>query len=366
MRKYLDIPTEFPTELHKVKFYLDTDTFELSLSLFEKCNLKCKFCFEDHLTKDIDLAYIHNIPNEIFARFLAESEKYTAIKNINIRIWGGELFFDSLPDIMFNEYKLLVDEISNKFKQYDSTLIIRYSWLTNGVFEKYDRVLDLLKYSNGTISFSYDPIGRFSNDTQLDQMLRCYAFFKQHNLINSISITLTKQTIYAYIEGKSHIDMFKGSFFDINFYTPNPGWENLMLSPDDIYAFFKWAYDNNYLEFDVVKNCINTVKGIQVPKYCDCKTTIQYSKGICTNDCAIRASTLEHSRFYGKYDKYVTEDNCNEIKASYGMQKLKCLQCKYYQNCQMPCWITVIFDMYDTTYCPYYRFYEYLQHKLKK
>ena len=88
------------------------------------------------------------------------------------------LFFFFLSDIMFNEYKLLVDEISNKFKQYDSTLIIRYSWLTNGVFEKYDRVLDLLKYSNGTISFSYDPIGRFSNDTQLDQMLRCYAFFK--------------------------------------------------------------------------------------------------------------------------------------------------------------------------------------------
>lgn len=50
----------------------------------------------------------------------------------------------------------------------------------------------------------------------------------------------------------------------------------------------------------------------------------------------------------------VVIDKQNQIKASLGILKRGCLLCEYHDRCQMPCWISILFNQYQCTSCPYY------------
>ena len=132
-------------------------------------------------------------------------------------------------------------------------------------------------------------------------MLNSYDHFNKLGLVNVISITLTKQTVKAYVSGSTDIDKFKDSYIDINFYSPNNGCEELLLSADDLYVFFNWAIQNNLTNCGVIASLIDTSNGTTVRRYCDCKTSMQISYGMSTVDCAIRGSCMKLEDFYGKY-----------------------------------------------------------------
>lgn len=44
-----------------------------------------------------------------------------------------------------------------------------------------------------------------------------------------------------------------------------------------------------------------------------------------------------------------------------GKLRMGCLYCEYNNLCQMPCWITVVFQGYKPTNCPFKRIYEYIK-----
>ena len=366
MDRLLDISQiDMPNELPKIPFYLDPDSYEISCALFEACNLKCKFCFEGHRNNRIDYDYIRAIPDNVMKAVRSDFQKYKNIKDVNVRLWGGELFFDALPDSLFDLYKELVDKFNKTFKEEFPNVELKFSWLTNGVFTKWERVKDILDYSHGTIGFSYDPSGRFSTERQKQLMIENVQRFHELKCFNCLSITLTKQTIQEYISGKSDLldKLNLGERYDINFYTANPNWETLLPDDEDLFQFFKWGLDNNLWYINVISGLVDTklYDGInKVQHYCDCKTCVQYSNGSPTVDCVKRASILPREMFYGKYTDCITEENVSDIKLSMGMMKRGCLECEFYDRCQMPCWVSVIFEGFKPTYCPYKKAYEYL------
>lgn len=367
MSELLDITNiDMPKELPKIQFYKDPESYEIACSLFEACNLKCKFCFEGHRNNKIDINYIREMPYKVLETVRKDFQQYPHIKDVNIRLWGGELFFDGLPDTLFDEYKHFVNTFNTLFKQEFPNVLLKFSWLTNGVFTKWERVKDLLDYSQGTIGFSYDPSGRFSNDKQKQLMIENVKRFHNFHCFNCLSITLTKHTIQEYISGKSELltELNLGERYDINFYTANPNWQTLLPDDDDLFAFFKWGLDNDLYYINVISNlvktCINEGEYI-AHHYCDCKTCVQYSNGQATVDCVKRASVLPAEMFYGKYAPIITEENVSDIKLSLGMIKRGCLNCEYYQTCQMPCWVSVVFEGFKPTNCPYKQAYEYIK-----
>ena len=367
MDKLLDITNiDMPKELPKIEFYKEPTSYEIACSLFEACNLKCKFCFEGHRNNNIDIQYIRNIPNNVMIAVRKDLQLYPNIKDINIRLWGGELFFDGLSDDIFNEYKKLVDSFNVLLKHEFPNICIKYSWLTNGVFTKWERVKDILDYSHGTIGFSYDPSGRFATEKQKQLMIENVKRFHDLGCFNCLSITLTKQTIQEYVNGKSELltDLNLGERYDINFYTANPNWQTLLPNDDDLFKFFKWGLDNDLFYINVINNLVKTCinEGIYIAQhYCDCKTCVQYSNGEATVNCVKRASILPPEMFYGKYADIITEENVSDIKLSMGMIKRGCLNCEYYKTCQMPCWVSVIFEGFKPTNCAYKQAYEYIK-----
>ena len=50
-----------PSELPKIPYDRVPPAFEMAVSLFENCNLRCKFCFEGLKQKRIDKEYINKI-----------------------------------------------------------------------------------------------------------------------------------------------------------------------------------------------------------------------------------------------------------------------------------------------------------------
>lgn len=370
MQKLLDISDiDMPPELPKIPFYLEPESYEIACSLFEACNLKCKFCFEGHRNNKIDIEYIRQMPYNVMEAVRKDFKKYTNIKDVHMRIWGGEVFFDGLSDSIFDEYYNYVKNFQLLFREEFPNVKLKFSWLSNGVFSKWERVKKLLIDTNSTIGFSYDPSGRFSSDKQKEMMIENAKRFYDLNLFNCLSITLTKKTIEEYVSGNSDLNRLSfGGKYDINFYTANPNWKELVPNDDDLYSFFKWGLDNDMFYINVIENLCRTIINDEYYKpthYCDCKTCVQYSNGQATVDCVKRASILPPDMFYGKYTNQITEENVSDIKLSLGMIKRGCINCEYYKTCQMPCWVSVVFEGFKPSICAYKQAYEYIKSNMK-
>ena len=111
--------------------------------------------------------------------------------------WGGEVFFDGVPDRVFAAYYQIIDQITNDFETQHPNIKLHFHWLSNGVFTKRDRVEQLLQtyHDISTIGFSYDPVNRFSSELQRNSMIDNALYFKKLGFCDTVSITFTKPNI---------------------------------------------------------------------------------------------------------------------------------------------------------------------------
>ena len=345
-----------------IPFYSKSSFYEIACMMFENCNLKCKFCFEPHKNKKIDLEYIKNLPNIAYKNFTKVYEQKPWIDNLYIMIWGGEIFYDGLDDSVFDVYYVFVDKINELFNKSFPKVHITFSWLSNGVFTKRERVEKLIQYSKGIINFSYDPVYRFNSQKQLQTMIDNADYFK-NNMGDKVSLTLTKESIKSFIEGKSELLRFHqmGYNIDVNYYIPNPNWQEFLPSDDEIYTFLKWALDNRLFGIKIIEKIMAYFTKENVTHYCNCITCSQISYGEWSTDCVKKSSSLTSELFYQENNDKITEENSHYIKSTMGILKRGCLNCKYYNKCQMPCWISFIFKGVKSEKCFYKQAYEYIE-----
>ena len=363
-QEYIDISqVKMPEGLPKFNFYKKIKFYEVAVSLFETCNLHCKFCFERH-NKPVDIEKLKTYPDKIVNGVREDIIKYHPQLFV-LKFWGGELFFDALPDSIFDVYYNLYSEIKNKILTEIPWMEFEVSWLSNGVWTKRDRVVNLLEKTNSKLALSYDPLERFSNEDELNTWKANFEYFKEKKLLNFIAITLTKQNIYKYIEGDEIIKQVPLDMqIDVNYYAANPGWEKYIPSDEDLYAFFKWCVDNKQFNVAAVEGFVRHMikeESNYVPKWCTCKNSRQCIDGQPILDCVKQASSLDRKDFYGKYEPETDESNCTEVKNALGMLKRGCVSCEHYKTCPQLCWVSIIFKGYKTTYCPIKRLYEYIK-----
>lgn len=345
-----------------IPFYVDPYKYEISCVLFEACNLHCKFCFEEKSNIKIDPDYILSIPDRCLEEYKRASLPYKNIHELRLMFWGGEVFFDELPNSMFDTYKQMVDKFNILFKQEYPDLNLVFTWMSNGVNTKWDRIEDLLRYCNGKIGFSYDPMDRFETQEQEDMMIASANHFNELGLCFAISITLTKPCIDKFISGQTKLKYFNDQNIniDVNYYIPNPEWKSLIANDDDLYNFFKYAIDNKLYNIKIVEKFYQLNYNTIIQKQCDCKQCSQLTFGKWTTNCAKRSSVLPEEDFFGDSMPYVTDENTNDIAAIRGMLKRGCLQCEYFNRCQMLCWTSFNFKGFIPTVCPLYKAYKYI------
>ena len=351
----------FPDGVMPIRFYMNGPSVEVSISLFSNCNLRCKYCFEDggHGSPEgPDFQYFREIPSRVAEAYSSKRKILTNAKTLILRIWGGEPFMDSLSDYVFDCYAQMVDDIKALvLARFPDTKFVTM-WSTNGVFKKWFRVQKLLSSTDGVLSFSYDPCGRFRTDGQLETMISNYRCFEPSGVVKCVSITLTKPSIEAYVGGLSKLGVFCRTPIDVNYYTANHGWRELLPSASDIFSFYRWVFENRMFNVYAVSQAVLSYCGQAKTRFCDCNTCAVVRKDFTTTDCAYY-SPLPKEMFYGKFAPEVDEGNANEVKAALGIAKFGCIECEHFSHCQMHCWISALFKEVQPE-CPLKMFYSFL------
>lgn len=336
--------------------------FGFDCILFEACNLRCKFCLEAHENTKIDLNWIHSIPQLLVDRFKEEYKKYPNTKEIAIRMWGGELFYDTLPDTLFDEYRKLISNFKKVFKEIFPDITLIFLWVSNGVYKKTDRVLKLLHDTNSKLNISYDPIDRFKTEEQKNLMLTNAKYFNSLDLLEEISITLTKPNILEYCNDLTHLQNLQFTQkIDINYYIPNINWKTLLPSDDDLFLFFKTCLINKFYNILDLQKILNSFCFPEREKefICGCHKHLSACKDCVTYNCVKTSSILPNEDFYGNLE--ISEDNVSQIKANLGKNKRGCVYCKYFIQCPRFCWTSILYKNYKTTNCPFKQLYEFLE-----
>lgn len=368
MDGFIDVSkVSMPNGMSKINFNKRAGIYEISCSLFSACNLNCKFCFQDHNNCDIDVNNIMNIPSKIIEVISQDIIDCGIDKKFYIRLYGGELFFDNIPDSIFDVYHKFYHELKLQLNNAFPNRDIETYWGSNGVFTKMERVETLLKETNSFLALSYDPVDRFANDSQRDIWLETLRYFYSKELLSSVSIMLIKPSLPKYFAGDNYFNQIPEDVsIDVNQYISNPNYEKYNISDDEIFIFYKWCLNSHLFNIDPINTLISNYLNKDPQRHCYCKCSNFFDvNGYHTKNCVNKYSKLPASDFYGDITDKVTEENCTEVKNSIGLQKRGCLLCEHYEYCPTICWTSIIFKGYKVTICPYQRLYEYLKNNPK-
>lgn len=307
---------------------------EFFINLFEHCNLRCSFCWQDHNdTKGMDT--IKEKSELINTEILKMSSKHTII---DLNLMGGELFSDEITDNLINDYLILATRIDS----YALSLgvQINFNWVTNLVFTKRERIksflTDLRKKGMYTyLTSSYDPKGRFNSKTR-QIFIEGLEYFKQE--IKTISIVLTSPNI-SFLTNKKD-ETFKyiydhyPCYFD--FYSPEKNHKLMAPTDKDLRDFFIFLIDN-YPKSYPINDWIRKKEN----KMSCRRSTIITPEGL-SGKCRLQLSKENFEDFNSEID--LTKNDNMEIAF---VEKYKCLECEFYQKCSLGCFLQEDYKNYN-------------------
>jgi MoaA/NifB/PqqE/SkfB family radical SAM enzyme len=302
------------------------DSTEIELHLFEFCNLSCSFCGQDHDSEE-GLNTVSEKAKQVID-FMQKSGKTSHIVNS----MGGEIFNDLVPDETLSQYWDFYTEIndwciSNNHK-------VRFNWVTNLIFQKSERVLDLITRmrnvsGNAYISTSYDFAGRgldINKTIQFDANLKKFG-----DWITVIGFVMTKPAIRKILTKTDKFfseNLYKNYTLYFDYYVPELRSDKNMPSEQemlDCMLFIAKNYPNIYPIKDLIVNEHN-----KMTCYSMNKVTILPSG----KEVTCRYLDYEPVQFINKIDY---KSNSNIIEAH--LERNKCLGCKWFDRCAFRCFV---------------------------
>lgn len=308
---------------------------EFFINFFERCNLRCGFCWQDHedwtgidtIVEKADLV-INNTNDHDF---------------YSVNVMGGELFMDELPDSVFEDYLEFCRRVVTSVKHCE------VNFVTNLVFEKTERVVRFVKTLEEalipfTLCTSYDVSGRFNTKT-FEVFERNLAVFKPW--LSNISVVLTRPNIERFMRGPDpaleRLYQDYPIFFD--YYSPEDNAEVLQPSDVELVDFFLWL-NEHYPDSQPIKAFRENQHN---PATCR-SSFIILPTGV-TGSCRVLA---DRDQF--KSDPTVV-DNIHESEARF-IQERECLSCEFYQKCGLGCFLHSDHVNITNKHCEFKRLYE--------
>lgn len=302
---------------------------EYTLHLFEYCNLRCQFCWQDHENKNgLDSILAKLGPIE---EFLKTETRHSVVFNA----MGGEVFADAIftPELL-QTYKDLswgIKQLGNKYNKK-----VKINWVSNLVTSKYNYIEDLLAYSTtiglpAILVTSYDPRGRF-NINEFLQFKHSINYFRDK--VKCISMLMTRPNMEYLIEGKD--PYFKelydsGKYIYFDYYSPDKSAEHNHPSDELLQRFFKFLIDN-YPKCDPVKSWLENDKN-----YLTCRT----SKLVLADGTMCQCGNLvKDSPEVIKFYKSPIEANDNAGIENNFLNKYDCVSCEYLDRCGLGCFMS--------------------------
>ena len=300
---------------------------EYTIHLFEYCNLRCSFCWQDHENEiGIDTVVEKLIPIE---KFLQTETRHSVIFNV----MGGEIFASKIfNSTLLTAYKELIEGIKRLSTKYNKK--VKLNWVTNLVTDKIDLIESLLSFSESVnvesnLVTSYDPRGRFNINDFLIFKKNMEYFGKR---ISCISMLLNSPNIDYILKDKDQY--FKklyneGYYIYFDYYMPDESAEVQAPTDQQLVDVFKHLIDN-YPNVHPIKDWIHNETN-----YASCRTSkLILADGTMCN-CGNLVQDEKVIKFYSS--KIQKMDN-SEIENKF-LEKYDCVSCEYLNRCTFGCFM---------------------------
>lgn len=359
---------------------LKDEVIEIETTLFTACNLKCSFCFENiNGVRGIDIDYIKSLPDKVEKVCTPMLKNRPDCHRFRHMMWGGELFYDTIPDSMFGLYDWLMDEIEARIHKVRPDVRYETLFTSNGVWTKRDRVWKLMQKHHSGISFSYDPIERFSTPAQKETWYQTYRYFNERLPMVTVTLAMSKRNMEAYMAGDEYLEKIqKYAILDPNLYEVGEDWETDDNCPsnEDYFRFFKWCLDTEHYSLIDGGHNLNLSlpeRGKRTDFNIAC-VPLRFAKWIeetygrlCIPACMETSPHLPKKALDGGIhyliDKDVPIDLCALVLRA-GVDR-GCYACEYFNRCElMPC--PAMERDRTVANCFNRRFYQYAESHQKK
>ena len=289
---------------------------EFFINFFERCNLACAFCWQDHS----DWTGINTIVSKADAVVAATNDSFY----YDVNVMGGELFMDELPDRIFEDYLEFCRRVDSQVAQ------CSVNFVTNMVFEKTQRVVRFFERLEEeglrfTVTTSYDPSGRFNPKT-LELFEQNLPYFS--DWLSNISVVLTKPNMHYFMNKTDPVfDRLYARytmFFD--YYSPEENYKKLQPTDELIADFFIWL-NENYPEAQPIRDFRENSNNPAT-----CRSSLVILPSGTMGSCRVLADTTKF-----KSDPDV-KDNIHEMEARF-IDHYDCLSCEFYSRCGLGCFL---------------------------
>jgi radical SAM protein with 4Fe4S-binding SPASM domain len=290
---------------------------EAHLILFERCNMRCSFCHQDH---ESEVSTGEAILEKVKTLILNSNPQDQYVLNIT----GGELFMDEISDELFVYYFMAGRTLLEHFK--DAKLVFG----TNLVFQdtaRVRRLIDMLrKYGKVYLATSYDPAGRFNAE---QRKLFFHNLMEVEEYVDTINVVITRQNIEVFLKGQEGPEfdvMCAGYNVYFDHYIPSNRFEEHQPTEhaiSDLYLRLNERYPNSYPIKAWKEERFNatTCRSTKIINKDGVVTTCWSEAGkdaILDEDEGLAAKQAAEERFLDKYD---------------------CLACEYYTRCGLRCFL---------------------------
>lgn len=291
---------------------------EAHLILFERCNMRCSFCHQDH-DSQVGMRG-QDIIDKVDTFLKASNHNDSYVVNIT----GGELFMDDIPDELFEYYYMAGKAILQSFKD------VKLVFGTNLVYTKTSRVRKLMHrlmpFGRVYLATSYDPAGRF-NAEQRKLFHENLMEFEEY--VDTVNVVITRQNIEVFLKGQEGPEfdvMCAGFNVYFDHYIPSERFEEHQPTEhaiSDLYLALNERYPNSY-----------PIKAWKEQQFnaTTCRSTKIINKDGVVTTCwseAGKDAILDEGK--GLLAKQAAEDRF--------LEKYDCLACEYYTRCGLRCFL---------------------------
>lgn len=316
---------------------------EYTLHLFEKCNLSCNFCWQDH-TASIGLDTVCEK-----AKILCGMIDDDTHQSFTINVMGGEIFADDVfTDKMLSDYVALCSTTHTHVVAQGKT--VTFNFVSNLVTTKTDQIRHLLSTLrelgvDAHLVTSYDARGRF-NKAQFDNFKENIELLRDE--IICVSMLLTKPVIYNLIAGKDEYFKYlynEGFYIYFDYYSPAD--DHLLVGPSDkdLLRAFYFLVDN-YPNVHPIKEWMENHTN-----YMSCRSSKLINPDGTT--CMCGNLLVDNKAVVTFFKSKIQRNNNDAIEDSF-LNKWDCLSCEYFSRCTLGCFVQHDFmKRGELTQCPF-------------
>lgn len=306
---------------------------EFMITLFEKCNLSCAFCWQDH----DDVSGMTTVRDKVSVLVNAAEDSPRQVMLYNLM--GGELFADDIFDAtMYSDYMYLITETNRQVNAMGKTC--EFTCCTNLIFENVSYVqqlLDELTDLGITIKFttSYDFTGRFNAHTKRIFMRNLELF--SSDIVN-ISVVLTAPNIVGMMKNTDleFKQLYNAGYkIYMDHYSPEHNAKVMTPSDKQLYDVFCFLIDHYPDTFPVNDWLVNHTNQLS----CNSCTMVLPSGQV--KACSGVPDTHTVTFF-----KNPAQLDTSSMEMSF-LQQMGCTSCEYFGRCSLGCFMLHYFKARD-------------------